>query len=37
MTSTVPAGAWIVQNPDGELYYNSDEEFEKRYQRQEPE
>lgn len=32
MEATVPAGAWIIQNPDGEIYYNSAEEFEKRYE-----
>jgi hypothetical protein len=37
MDATVPAGAWIIQNPGGELYYNSNEEFEKRYRRQKPE
>ena len=37
MDATVPAGAWIIQNPSGELYYNSNEEFEKRYRRQRPE
>lgn len=36
MEATVPPGAWIIQNPDGEIYYNSAEEFEKRYERVEP-
>ena len=33
MEATVPRGAWIIQNPDGEIYYNAAEEFEKRYER----
>ena len=37
MEATVPAGAWIIQNPAGEIYYNSPEEFEQRYERVEPE
>jgi hypothetical protein len=32
MESIVPAGAWIIQNPAGELYYNSPEEFGERYE-----
>jgi len=31
-TSTVLAGGWIVQNPGGEQYYNTPEEFVKRYE-----
>ena len=30
-TSKVPPGAYILRNPGGELYYNSREEFERRY------
>lgn len=30
--STVPVGGWILQNPGGEVYYNTPTEFEKRYQ-----
>ncbi len=29
--ATVPAGAYVVRNPGGEMYYNSREEFERRY------
>ncbi|MEO0422970.1 MAG: hypothetical protein AAF184_11575 [Pseudomonadota bacterium] len=36
MEAEVPAGAWIVQNKDGELYYNSAEEFAKRYEAMTP-
>lgn len=32
MRSTVPPGAWILQNPDGELYSNREEEFLKNYE-----
>jgi len=32
MSATVKAGGWIVQNPGGEQYYNTPEEFQKRYQ-----
>lgn len=31
--STVQPGGWIVQNPDGELYYNTAADFEQRYER----
>lgn len=37
MEATVPAGAWIIQNPTGELYYNSAEDFEARYEREKAE
>lgn len=30
--STVKAGGYIVQNPNGEQYYNTPEEFERRYE-----
>ena len=30
--SVVQAGGWIIQNPDGELYYNTAEEFARRYE-----
>jgi hypothetical protein len=33
MTATVKAGGWIVQNPGGEQYYNTAEEFQRRYQK----
>jgi hypothetical protein len=33
MKATVKAGAWIVQNPGGEQYYNTDDEFRHRYVR----
>ncbi len=29
--ATVPAGAYVIRNPGGEMYYNSREEFERRY------
>jgi hypothetical protein len=32
MTSRVPPGAYIVQNPSGERYAISAEEFERRYE-----
>jgi hypothetical protein len=32
MVASVPAGAWIVQNPAGEQYYNTAEEFAKGYE-----
>ena len=32
MQSKVKAGGWIIQNPSGELYYNTAEEFAKRYE-----
>jgi hypothetical protein len=32
MRSTVKAGGWIVQNPGGEQYYNTPEDFQHRYQ-----
>jgi len=32
MKATVKAGAWIVQNPGGEQYYNTDDEFQRRYE-----
>ena len=32
MVALVPAGAYIVQNPSGELYSMSADEFEKRYE-----
>jgi len=32
MKATVKAGAWIVQNPAGEQYYNTDDEFQRRYE-----
>jgi hypothetical protein len=32
MRSTVQSGAWIVQNPDGELYYNEALKFEQAYE-----
>lgn len=31
-TSTVKAGGWIVQNPGGEQYYNTPEDFESKYE-----
>ena len=31
MTATIEAGGWIVQNPGGEQYYNTAEEFQRRY------
>jgi hypothetical protein len=37
MEAVVPAGAWIIQNPAGEIYYNSAEDFEARYERARPE
>jgi hypothetical protein len=30
--STVKAGGWIVQNPGGEQYYNTPEEFQSKYE-----
>jgi hypothetical protein len=36
-TATVKAGGFIVQNPGGEQYYNTPEEFERRYEPAEPE
>jgi hypothetical protein len=30
--ATVAPGGWLVQNPDGEIYYNSAEEFTRRYE-----
>ena len=32
MRAAVPPGAYIVQNPGGELYAMSPEEFERRYE-----
>ncbi len=29
--AAVPAGAYVIRNPGGEIYYNSREEFERRY------
>ncbi len=31
-TATVEPGGWVIQNPDGELYYNTPGEFQKRYE-----
>lgn len=31
MKAKVQKDGWIIQNPTGEIYYNSDEEFKKRY------
>lgn len=36
MRSTVEPGGWVIQNPDGELYYNTNEKFEENYQREHP-
>jgi uncharacterized protein len=30
--ATIQPGGWLIQNPDGELYYNSAEEFALRYE-----
>lgn len=32
MVGTVKAGGWIIQNPAGEQYYNTPEEFQRRYE-----
>lgn len=32
MRATVEPGAWVIQNPGGELYYNSDEKFREAYE-----
>lgn len=32
--STVEPGGWVIQNPDGELYYNTNEKFEANYVRE---
>jgi hypothetical protein len=32
MKATIQPGGWLIQNPDGELYYNTPEEFERRYE-----
>jgi hypothetical protein len=31
--STIKAGGYIIQNPGGEQYYNTPEEFERRYEK----
>lgn len=30
--ATIQPGGWLIQNPDGELYYNSADEFARRYE-----
>jgi hypothetical protein len=30
--ATIEPGGWLIQNPGGELYYNSAEEFARRYE-----
>jgi hypothetical protein len=30
--ATIQPGGWLLQNPDGEIYYNSAEEFARRYE-----
>ena len=32
MKATIEPGGWLLQNPEGELYYNSAEQFAKRYE-----
>jgi len=32
MRSTAQPGAWIIQNPDGEIYYNEAAKFEETYE-----
>ena len=29
--ATAPKGSWVIQNPSGEFYYNTPEEFQARY------
>ncbi len=36
-TASLQPGGWILQNPDGELYYNTAAEFERRYEPLPPE
>jgi hypothetical protein len=31
--ASISPGGWLIQNPDGEFYYNSAEEFARRYER----
>ena len=35
MRATVEAGGWVIQNPAGELYSNTNEKFEENYERAE--